>query len=493
MPELKLIDLDECEINKKEFNCMDIRAVCSYKVFPFYFDNNRVYVASYSELSPEIISDLKFLLKREIFIYKGNKNQIEKYINLYTSLECGKKAIKDIKSSENKQSDKNDNSNNDSPSVLLTASIIDLAITKRASDIHIEPFKDKAVVRIRIDGVLKKIMELPLNAYSSISIRIKIMAGMNIVIKKASQDGRIHYKNKTGNYDFRVSTIPVIFGEKIVIRLLYKENHDLSFDNITGTSKSSIMKIFNKPNGILLMTGPTGSGKTSTLYSIISKINSEEKNIVTIEDPVEMIISGINQINVNEEAGITFSSGLKNILRQDPDIIMIGEIRDETTAEIAVRAAITGHLVLSTLHTNDSFSAVTRLCDMGVAKYLIADALNGVIAQRLLRTICPHCKEEYKPNSYERQILELNSDDVLYRGKGCTKCDFSGYYGRTAVFEIMAINDEVKHIIAKTEGSEEIRKYFMKKGIKSLKSNGMDLVREGKTTFSEFKRVIYNI
>ncbi|PJI09917.1 MULTISPECIES: GspE/PulE family protein [Clostridium] len=494
MTELKLVDLDECEINKKYFNCMDIKAVCSYKVFPFYLDDTKAYVASYSDLSIDIINDLKFLLKREIFIYKGNKNQIEKYINLYTSFECSKKAIKDIKSKESRQNDKNDSSeNNDSPSVLLTASIIDLAITKRASDIHIEPFKDKAVVRIRIDGVLKKIMELPLNAYNSICIRIKIMAGMNIVIKKAAQDGRIHYKNKTGNYDFRVSTIPVIFGEKIVIRVLYKESNYLSFDNITGNRGNDIIKMLNKPNGILLLSGPTGSGKTTTLYSMISKINSEEKNIVTIEDPVEMIINGINQINVNEEAGITFSSGLKNILRQDPDIIMVGEIRDETTAEIAVRAAITGHLVLSTLHTNDSFSAVTRLCDMGVPKYLIADALNGVIAQRLLRTICPHCKEEYKPNSYERQILKLNSSDVLYRGKGCTKCDFSGYYGRTAVFEIMAINDEAKHIIAKTDGSEEIKKYFMDRGIKSLKSSGIDLVRKGATTFSEFKRVIYNI
>ncbi|AAK80064.1 type IV pilus assembly protein PilB [Clostridium acetobutylicum] len=491
MSELKIVDLDECDINKEKLiAAIDMKSICSYNVFPFYFDESKVCVASFGKVSKEIIKDLKFLLRKEIFVYKGYKEQIEKYIKIYTSLELGHKAINDMKKEEeNQKLYEVKKAKSYSPSVLLVDSIIDLALSKNGSDIHIEPFKDIAVVRIRIDGVLKKVMELPLKAYESVCIRIKIMADMNIVIKKAPQDGRMYYKN----CDFRVSSIPTIFGEKIVIRVLYKNNAALSFSDITGVNENEVAGLLEKPNGIVLLTGPTGSGKSTTLYSAISKLNSEEKNIVTIEDPVEMIIEGINQINVNYEAGITFSSGLKNILRQDPDIIMVGEIRDETTAEIAVRAAITGHLVLSTLHTNDAFSAINRLCDMGIQKYLILDALNGVIAQRLLRTICVHCKEEYKPNDYERKVLGLNSSEVLYKGRGCSKCDFSGYHGRKAVFEIISINDDVRDIIAESKGADCIKRYFIQSGVKTLKKSGMELVKRGETTFSEFKRVIYNI
>lgn len=490
MSELKVIDLDEYDIKREELMDIDMKSICSYNVFPFYFDESKVCVASFNKVSKDIINDLKFLLKKEIFVYTGYKEQIEKYIRIYTSLELGHKAINDMKKEEqNQKVYEVKKTQNYSPSVLLVDSIIDLALSKNGSDIHIEPFKGGAAVRIRIDGVLKKVMDFPFKAYESVCIRIKIMADMNIVIKKAPQDGRMYYKN----CDFRVSSIPTIFGEKIVIRILYRKSTELSFSDITGENKDEIVNLFEKPYGMLLITGPTGSGKSTTLYSAMAKLNSEEKNIVTIEEPVEMIIKGINQINVNNEAGITFSSGLKNILRQDPDIIMVGEIRDETTAEIAVRAAITGHLVLSTLHTNDAFSAINRLCDMGVKKYLILDALNGVIAQRLVRKLCIHCKQEYKPNDYEREVLGLNSKAVLYKAKGCSRCDFTGYSGRKAVFEIININDEVRSMMSKTITAEDIKKYFINKGIKTLKNNGMELVKSGETTFNEFKRIIYNI
>lgn len=488
-----LVDLDDYKIAKDNFDGIDMKLMLKYKVFPFDFKENQVSIAAYQSLTMDAVRDLKFILKKEIVIFKGDKTQIENYINIYSSIKLGQRAIQDIKMEKAlDKSDKNIENINGKyiPTVCLADSIICLALTKNASDIHIEPFKSIVHIRIRVDGILTELMEIPKEAYESVLIRIKIKAKMNITIKKNPQDGRIEYNNNGVCYDFRVSTMPTIFGEKIVMRILYKEKSLLTFEEVTYDKKEEILKIIDKPNGIILISGPTGSGKTTTLYSILSKINTLEKNIVTIEDPVEILMDRVNQINVNSKIGLTFAVGLKTILRQDPDIVMVGEIRDEETAQIAVRAAITGHLVLSTIHTNDTFSAISRLRDMGIERYLISDALSGVVAQRLVRKICKHCKEEYEPNFHEMEILNLKPKDKLFRGRGCAKCNYTGYAGRKAVFEVMSLDEESRHIINSTDDLDEIKKYFIKKGTKLLKNNAYELVVKGETTFNEVVKIV---
>lgn len=489
---LKEVDLDKYEISKNNFNNIDMDAICKHEIFPFYFENKSVYIATYKELSLNTIKDLKFIFKKELIIFKGKENQIKNYINLYASIKSGEKAIKDIETEKTLKSNKivyESSEENYVPAVRLADSIINLALTRSASDIHLEPFENIVRIRIRVDGILNELMEIPTEAYEAVLIRLKIMAKMNIAIKKLPQDGRIEYKSKEKSYDFRVSSMPTLFGEKLVIRILYKNQSFFTFEEITENKSEQIIKLLKKSHGITLLCGPTGSGKTTTLYSMIKKLNNIEKNIITIEDPVEILLDRVNQINVNEKSSLTFANCLKNVLRQDPDVIMVGEIRDEETAEIAIRAAITGHLVLSTLHTNDTFSAVSRLNDMKVQKYLIGDALNGVISQRLIRKICPNCRYEYEPSKYEKDILNLKAGDKLYNGKGCSKCNFTGYSGRKAIFEIMILDDESKEIIYKNRDSSELKNYFLNKGMKLIEDSAAELVRNGQTTFTELIKI----
>ncbi|MFL0251583.1 GspE/PulE family protein [Clostridium neuense] len=489
---LKDVDLDEYEISESDFNNIDMNVICKYEIFPFCFKSNSIHIATYKELSLNIVKDLTFIFKKEVIIFKGEKSQIKSYINMYSNIKFGEKAIRDIKNEralkDNRAAYEN-NEENYAPAVSLTDSIIKLALIRLASDIHIEPFENVVYIRIRVDGILSELMKIPREAYEAVLIRFKIMAKMNITIKKLPQDGRIKYKNEENNYDFRVSSMPTLFGEKLVIRILYKDKSFFTFEEITENKSKQIMKLLKKSHGITLLCGPTGSGKTTTLYSMIKKLNSIEQNIITIEDPVEIVIDRINQISVNDKSGLTFANCLRNVLRQDPDVIMVGEIRDEETAEIAIRAAITGHFVLSTLHTNDTFSAVSRLSDMKVQKYLIGDALNGVISQRLVRKICCNCKHEYKPSNYEREILKLKAEDKLYKGEGCSKCNFTGYSGRKAIFEIMELDDDSKEIIYKEKASTELKNYFLSKGMKLLEDNAAELVKKGETTFTEFIKI----
>lgn len=489
---LKEVDLDEYEINKNNFNNIDMNIICKHEIFPFYFKSNSVYIATYKELPLDVIKDLNFIFKKEIVVFRGKKSQIKNYISIYSNIKSGEKAIRDIKTEKAINSSKityEIRRENYAPAISLADSIINLALTRSASDIHMEPSENAVYIRIRVDGILSELMQIPKEAYESVLISLKIMGKMNITIKKTPQDGRIEYKNKEGSYDFRVASMPTLFGEKFVIRILYKNQSFFTFEEITEDKSKQIIKLLKKPHGITLLCGPTGSGKTTTLYSMIKKLNNIEKNIITIEDPVEMILDRINQINVNEKAGLTFANCLKNVLRQDPDIIMVGEIRDEETARIAIRAAITGHFVLSTMHTNDTFSAVSRLSDMKIQKYLIGDALNGVVSQRLVRKICCSCKYEYEPSEYEKEVLRLKCGDRLYKGKGCPKCNFSGYSGRKAVFEIMILNDESKRIIYKNSDSEELKDYFLGKGMKLLEDSAAELVKKGETTFTELMKI----
>ncbi len=387
----------------------------------------------------------------------------------------------------------------EAPVVRLANMIISRGITDKASDIHIEPAKDGLRIRYRVDGILADGMTLPKKAQASITSRIKIMADMDISEKRAPQDGRISATIEGRPYDFRVSTLPAVFGEKIVMRVLDKSNisvglHKLGLLPYTFEMFESMIQ---RTYGIILVTGPTGSGKSTTLYSVLAKLNSGEKNILTIEDPVEYELSGITQSMVNNRAGMTFASGLRSMLRQDPNIIMVGEMRDQETAMIAIEAALTGHLVLSTLHTNDAPGSVARLLDMGVESFLIASSIAGVLAQRLLRTVCVKCKEPYSPPKDAIKRLGMNldildkSEVTFFRGRGCDGCKGTGYKGRIGVYELMPVNDKVRELILARASSYAIREAAIEAGMRTLKDDAMEKILLGITTLEESLRVIY--
>jgi general secretion pathway protein E len=383
----------------------------------------------------------------------------------------------------------------DAPIIKLVNLLLSGATKDRASDIHIEPYQATVKVRYRIDGILYDILNLPRKIHSPLVSRVKIMAKLNIAEKRLPQDGRIEIKVADRSVDIRVSTIPTAFGERVVLRLLDKTSSILMLSDLGMDSRK--VGIFNRliksPYGIILVTGPTGSGKTTTLYAALSSINSSEVNIITIEDPIEYQIDGIGQIQVNPKIELTFAQGLRSIVRQDPDVILVGEVRDRETAEIAIQSSLTGHLVFSTLHTNDAASAVTRLIDMGIEPFLVTSSVIAIIAQRLVRVLCPKCKEVYTPDDeslanlgVDKKLLERRS---LYRKKGCSACMNTGYRGRTAIFEILILDDPIKRLILKTSDSNQISDEAMKRGMINLLSDGAKKVLEGTTTIEEVFRV----
>ena len=385
----------------------------------------------------------------------------------------------------------------EAPIIRVVNVVIQTAIKDRASDIHIEPDRRGVRIRYRVDGVLHETMSIPKYVHPALISRIKIMADMNIAERRLPQDGRIHVRHEGKDYDLRVSTLPTVFGEKAVMRILDQSSIliGLSKLGLLPETQAELETIIVQPNGMILSTGPTGSGKTTTQYSVLNKINSVEKNIITIEDPVEYQLPGINQVHVNRKAGLTFANAMRHFVRQDPDIIMVGEIRDLETAEIAVQAALTGHLVLSTLHTNDAPSAVTRLVDMGVEPFLIAASIIGVLAQRLARRICENCREAYQPPVEALTRVGFKADqtgDVLfYRGKGCERCRHTGYYGRVGIYELMLISDEIADLVVKRAPLAEVRRAAVAAGMKVLKQDGFQKVVEGMTTIEEVMRVVF--
>ena len=381
-----------------------------------------------------------------------------------------------------------------SPIVILVKTIIEQAVRMRASDIHIEPLETIIRVRYRIDGVLQEINRYQVSLLSAIIARIKIIGGMDISEKRKPQDGRITQIVDHMEYDIRASILPTVFGEKVVMRLTSKQTLTREKSNL-GFSPEEMRKfdrILSNPNGIILVTGPTGSGKSTTLYTALSELNTTDVNIITVEDPVEANIDGINQVQVNVKADLTFASALRSILRQDPDIIMIGEIRDEETANIAVTASITGHLVVSTLHTNSAASSLTRLADMGIATYLLADSVVGVIAQRLVRRLCT-CKETYEPTPEEWEVLgEKTPGYQIFKPCGCPKCNDSGYRGRIGVYEILPITNKVKRLISRGASAEEIQDQALSEGMSTLRMSATRLVKEGITSVEELMRIAYS-
>lgn len=379
----------------------------------------------------------------------------------------------------------------EAPIIRLVNQLLFRAVKQGASDIHIEPFEKDLVVRFRIDGILYDIMHPPRKAQNSILSRIKIMANLNIAEKRLPQDGRIRIKLAGKDIDIRVSTLPTSFGESVVMRLLDRSKVLRNLDSVglEGEDLKTMRSLIERSHGILLVTGPTGSGKTTTLYAAITEINAPDIKIITVEDPVEYQLPGINQTQTNSKIGLTFASGLRAILRQDPDVVMIGEIRDRETAEIAIQASLTGHLVLSTLHTNDSASSATRLVDMGVEPFLVGSSVIGIVAQRLLRTLCRQCAEPYQPSDFELEQLNLNAEDIkghiFYRAKGCNQCMETGYLGRRAIHEILQIDDEIRGMITKGQDAVSIKKQAMKKGMRTLREIAIELVKRGKTTIDE--------
>ncbi len=393
--------------------------------------------------------------------------------------------------------DRTANLEDEAPIIRIVNVIIQQAIKDKGSDIHVEPDRRGVRIRYRIDGVLHEVMNVPKYVHAPLISRIKIMGDMNIAERRIPQDGRIHVRVEGKEYDLRVSSLPTVFGEKIVMRILDQSSVMIGLNKLgmLPETQAELESIIVQPNGMILSTGPTGSGKTTTQYSILNKINSVDRNILTIEDPVEYQLRGLNQVFVNRKAGLTFANAMRAFLRQDPDIIMVGEIRDLETAETAVQASLTGHLVLSTLHTNDAPSAITRLVDMGVEPFLIASSIIGVLAQRLGRKICANCKEPYRPpmDALKRIGFPLENIDeiIFYRGRGCEQCRHTGYKGRLGLYELMLLNEEIQDLTVRRAPLSEVKAAGLANGMKTLKMDGFEKVKMGLTTVEEVMRVVF--
>jgi type IV pilus assembly protein PilB len=474
-----------------------------HRIIPVKKEGNRLVVATMDPLNAVAFDDLQLVTGLNIVPIIATEKEIEALINKYFGRPELQNTLQELErlpeyiNTETVRLKQPDDVTGEAPIVKLVNSIIVQAINEKASDVHIEPWEDGLRVRYRVDGFLREIMNLPGQIRHQLISRLKILSNMDIAEKRKPQDGRIQIKYHNCEVDLRVSTMPNIFGEKIVIRLLdksanlYKINQ-LGFQEENFQMYSNLLKY---SCGMILITGPTGSGKTTTLFATLSELNTRDKNIVTIEEPVEYVLKGINQTQVNPKAGLTFALGLRSILRQDPDVIMLGEIRDAETAEIAVRAATTGHMVFSTLHTNDAAGALTRLADMGVEPFLVASSVLGVTAQRLVRLICPRCKESYElpGDAPERSFMGVGPDEpvVLYRGTGCPHCGQTGYRGRTGIHEVLPVSRKIKELVTRKSSSDEIREQAVREGMVTLKEDGLKKALEGLTTLQEVMRVAY--
>jgi general secretion pathway protein E len=458
-------------------------------------------VAVSDPLDFESIAELRLLLKKQISTVFCLKSIIETAIErcYHQKEEDTKRLFSDLDKGtslpSNEAVDEYDllDQSEDNSVIRIVNTLLLEAIGFGASDIHFEPTEEGLSIRYRIDGILQQKHAPPREYQMQILTRLKVMAKMDIAEHRLPQDGRIKLRQGGREIDFRVSTLPIVYGERIVIRILDKSNVVLGLDRI-GMNEAHLLqfrKLIASPEGIILVTGPTGSGKTTTLYSAISEVNDETRNIITVEDPVEYKIAGISQMNVNPKIELTFAKGLRHILRQDPDVVMIGEIRDKETAEIAIQASLTGHLVFSTLHTNDAPSALTRLADMGIEPYLLASSILGVVAQRLVRKICHHCKTSYSP-SFE-ELAEIGCQDLrglkLYKGSGCDLCFGTGYKGRLAIYELMPVSSKIKSQVLRSQDAEELRKVAISQGMASLFDNGVQHAIDGVTTSAEVLRV----
>lgn len=498
--DVKRVYLDMEDIEQKVVQLIPEIISKKYNLVAFGIKDNKIKVAMCDPLNIFAIDDVKISTGFDVEIHIASIKDIKNTMDKYYASQNAKKAAEDLSKAQGTNEDKEENKAQlddikSAPAVRLVDSIISDAIKLKASDIHIEPFENYIKIRYRIDGTLKEISKYNKDIFNAFITRIKILAELNIAEKRIPQDGRILTVVDNRKVDLRVSTLPTIHGEKIVIRILDRENFLVGKEKLgmNEDDLEKVEKILKNPYGIILVTGPTGSGKSTTLYTLLSELNDNSKNIITVEDPVEYVVDGINQVNVNVKAGLTFASGLRSILRQDPDVVMIGEIRDNETAEIATRASITGHIVLSTIHTNDAPAAIVRLIDMDIQPYLVASAIVGIISQRLVKKICPMCCEIYTATDFEKEILNINKAEelLLHKGKGCGHCNNSGYVGRTGVYEIMEVTRKHRAYIMHNASVDEIRDISIENGMKTLKTSCTDLVLKGMTTVEELIKIAF--
>lgn len=500
------ISLSGHEIEQEVLDQVPRDVAARYKIIPVYQNDSNLTVALSDPLDVETLDSLRYILKRNVDGVVAPRQEIETALDQYygrgasevdSVLEEITEGTVNVPSEAMKELVGDDESvtEQDAPIIKLVSLIILEAFRNRASDIHIEPMAKTLRVRYRIDGVLHEVESPPKRLQSAIISRLKIMAEMSIAEKRVPQDGRIQINVMGRDLDLRVSTVPSNHGESIVMRILDKQSLMLGLPQLGFLSddQQTFERLITLADGILLVTGPTGSGKTTTLYGCLNYMNKPDRKIITVEEPVEYQMNGINQVSVRSDIGLSFASALRSILRQAPNIIMIGEIRDLETAEIAVNASLTGHLVFSTLHTNDAPSAVARLTDIGVKPFLVASSVRGIMAQRLVRTICKHCKEEVEPSELELRLLGPAAEQVraaqIYQGGGCNECNHTGYRGRIGIFEIFVITDEARHLIYDEAGSTELRRKARELGMRTLREDGLRKVISGQTTLEEVLRV----
>ncbi len=502
---LPYVELSKEDVDPKVIGRVPAKFVYHHKLIPLKEEKGVLTVAVGDPLNIHALDDLRLLLGCRVEAVISNEEDIMEAIKEHYGVgaETVEKMVEEsradleIVESEEKESEDLEDMSSDASVIKFVNQIILEAFQGGATDIHIEPFEERLRIRYRIDGLLHETSIPPTikQFQSSIISRIKVMANLNVAEKRIPQDGRIKLRISGREVDLRISTVPTLHGESVDMRILDKSKFAFGLEQL-GLEKESLtnfVSLISKPHGITLVTGPTGCGKTTTLYASLSRINSIEKKIITIEDPIEYTMEGINQIQVKPEIALTFASGLRSILRQDPDIIMVGEIRDYETAEIAIRAALTGHLVFSTLHTNDASGAVTRLIDMNVEPYLVSSSVEGVLAQRLVRTICPDCKESYELGADALKEMGFPSEGnpavTLYRGKGCPECKDTGYRGRIGIFELLLLSEDIKPLILERVSTEQIKEKARAQGMRTLKEDGWKRARAGITTVEEVLRV----
>ncbi len=506
---IDFIDLTKVNIPTSMAQLLPKHLAKQYQVIPVKSEKDEVYIAMADPLNFIAIEEVRKAVKKKIIPMIATATAIDHSITILYGNEGAALAIEEMRREASASAEVatpetgafvanqlGDDGVNNAPTIRLVNSIIERAVTERASDIHLEPRDDGLHVRMRIDGLLRSILIVPKELQNSVISRLKIMAEVNVSERRIPQDGRFNVRIKEKDIDVRVSTLPTVYGEKIVTRLLDKSGGMLTKEMIglSGKDLQKYEQMIKCHNGVILIVGPTGSGKSSTMYTMVRELNNDDVNLVTLEDPVEYNIDGVNQVQINEKTGMTFAGGLRSILRQDPDIIAVGEIRDGETAEISMRAAITGHVVLSTIHTNDALGTIDRLVDMGVPAYLISAALKGVISQRLVRRICTRCKTSYEAGADDLENLGIKDGKprIFYKGKGCPDCFDTGYRGRIAVFEMLPITKEIRSIIAGQGSREQLEKLLKMSdiGYVSLMENGIRLVEEGITTVDEVMRVV---
>lgn len=496
----RYVSIDEIGVNVAAANLITPEVALRNNVLPLYQEGKTLYVAMKRPNDIITIDNLHLMTGLEICPLVVSDMELSAAIENFANMNSSIDNYEDEDLPEAQQEDAEELTIDDKPAVQLVNQIINNAIKSGASDVHIEALEKILRVRFRIDGVLQEVLQNPIKMFPSVVSRVKVLGGMDIAEKRVPQDGRatVRYENKT--LDIRIATMPTVYGEKIVMRLLERNKGNISIKDIHFSERQfpRFDKAIHMPYGFVLVTGPTGSGKSTTLYATLAEISTQEKNVITLEDPVERRMAGINQVQMNNRAGMTFAAALRSVLRSDPDIVMVGEIRDGETAKIAVEAALTGHMVLSTLHTNDAAGAVTRLEEMGVEPFLTASSLVGVLAQRLVRKLCPKCKEEYTVSREE--ILKILPDFpveqypqesfTLYKPKGCLTCNNTGYKGREAVFEFLTVTEDMKKMILDRANGADIKNLAIRQGMHTLKDEGIYKVMQGRTSIEELLRVI---